>query len=154
MNSIRARGDDIYLLLSHGVKEEGMRSEVLRTDKDFQVKERFYLPGKGCHDLLLLEDGSLLSCDSAGGSIIDRQGVVTWVGEMLTRGLSVGEEEVVVGDSFFAVRVRRRYAPGNIYFYNRAYELQSKLSLPAAPTEIRRIDGHDLAISNYRAQWT
>jgi hypothetical protein len=42
--------------------------------------------------------------------------------------------------------------PGAIHFYDRAtWTRQASLRLPAAPTDVRRIDGQDFSLSNYLA---
>ena len=148
VNSIVSCEGKIYLLKSNGGPKTGQRSEVLRCGPAFEVEETFKLPGLLCHNLVFLEDGTLLSCGSAEGTLISRDGVVAQIGEMMTRGLSVDSEVLVVGDSFFATRHQRRHAPGSVMFYNRSYRLLSRQKLPAAPTEIRRIDGCDLSLSN------
>lgn len=149
-NSIVGRGDRIYLLLHNGLgSERSHQSEVVEFSLDFQEVGRYELPGFGCHDLVFLEDGRLLSCDSGGGRIVDAMGEVATIGHLLTRGLSVGDSEIVVGDSFFSVRKFRRYVPGHLHFFDRDFKRQGSLALSAAPTEVRRLDGQDLAISNY-----
>jgi hypothetical protein len=152
LNSIVCHEGEIFLLKSNGGLKTGRLSEVLRCDSELHVKETFTLPGLLCHNLVFLEDGTLLSCGSAEGTIVSREGVVARIGEMMTRGLSIDFDVLVVGDSFFATRHQRRYVPGSVFFYDRSYRLLARQRLPAAPTEIRRIDGRDLSLSNYRLQ--
>jgi hypothetical protein len=69
---------------------------------------------------------------------------------MMLRGLSVNGQELVIGDCYYAMRFGRRYVSGHVYFYDRQLRLQATLVVPAAPTEIRRIDALDYSLSNYR----
>lgn len=147
INSIVAEQGSIYLLLQNGLAN-GKFSELVQTDENFEVKNKFTVPGAGCHNVVFLEDGEWLVCDSRGGNLVNRHGVVVHVGELLTRGLSVDKEVVVVGESGYATRLGRRYVPGNVHFFDRSYNRLSSLRLPAAPTDIRRIDGKDLSLSN------
>ncbi|KUI46682.1 hypothetical protein AU198_03715 [Mycobacterium sp. GA-1199] len=147
INSIVAEQGSIYLLLQNGLSN-GKFSELVQTDENFEMKNRFTVPGAGCHNVVFLEDGEWLVCDSRGGNLVNRHGVVTHVGELLTRGLSVDKDTVVVGESGYATRLGRRYVPGNVHFFDRSYNRLSSLRLPAAPTDIRRIDGRDLSLSN------
>ncbi|OBF89130.1 hypothetical protein A5790_20950 [Mycobacterium sp. 852002-51152_SCH6134967] len=147
INSIVAEQGSIYLLLQNGLAN-GKFSELVQTDENFEVKNRFTVPGAGCHNVVFLEDGEWLICDSRGGNLVNRHGVVVHVGELLTRGLSVDKHVVVVGESGYATRLGRRYVPGNVHFFDRSYNHLSSLRLPAAPTDIRRIDGQDLSLSN------
>jgi CRP-like cAMP-binding protein len=72
---------------------------------------------------------------------------------MRPRGISLDENSCVVGDSLFCPRPFRRYVPGCVHFFDRwIWKRYATLTLPAAPTEIRRIDGKDLSISNYLAE--
>lgn len=149
VNSIVRHEGQIYLLKSNGGVKTGQRSEVLRCDEELRPQEVMKLPGLMCHNIVFLEDGTLLSCGSIEGALIRPEGVILQVGEMMTRGLSVGDDTLVVGDSFFTTRHRRRFVPGRVHFYDRGYRHLATLQLPGAPTEIRRIDGQDLSLSNH-----
>ena len=152
VNSILGRGDEIYLLKQNGGTKTGKNSELVRCDRDFNVRSVTRLPGGTCHNIVFLEEGRLLVCDSRGGTLVDEQGVVADVGPGFLRGLSVDRETVVVGESKHADRwTRRLFAGGNVYFFDRRFQLLSKLSLPGAPKDIRKIDGDDLALSRLGA---
>jgi hypothetical protein len=94
-----------------------------------------------------LEDGSLLYCDSIAGSLATHGGASTKIDSMMTRGLAVGRTEIAVGSSLFAERIGRRSVPGFVTFLDRQYNQLARLELPAAPTQIRRLDGMDLSLS-------
>ena len=148
VNSILGRGDEIYLLKHNGGVKTGKNSELVRCDRDFNVQSVTRLPGALCHNIVFLEDGRLLVCDSRGGTLVDEHGVVVDVGPAFTRGLSVDRETVVVGESSLADRrTRQLFSGGAVSFFDRSFRLLSKLSLPAAPTEIRKLDGDDLSLS-------
>jgi len=151
VNSIVAHGGELFLLKANGGTKTGKRSEVVRCTAELEPIETFSVPGLMCHNIVFLEDGEMLVCGSMEGTIVNRHKVVLRVGEMLTRGLSVDAETLVVGDSMFSTRHERRFVPGNVYFYDRDYRLQAQLAVPAAPTEIRRIDGRDLSLSDFAA---
>jgi hypothetical protein len=128
----------------------GRNSELVRCDRNFQVQSVTRLPGAMCHNIVFLEDGRLLVCDSRGGALVDERGVVVDVGPAFTRGLSVDREVIAVGESRLADRASRQlFAGGAVSFFDRGYRLLAKLSLPAAPTEIRKIDGDDLSLSRF-----
>lgn len=150
VNSIVAYEGSIYLLKHNGGHKTGRRSELVRCDPDLRVQEVEKLPGAMCHNIVFLEDGRLLVCDSRGGALIGRDGVVVDVGPAFTRGLSIDEEQVVVGESVLADRRSRQlFSRGTIYFFDRGFQLLSRLDLPAAPSDIRKIDGRDLSLSNF-----
>lgn len=154
-NSIVRYGGEIYLLKHNGSMNTGRNSSLVRLDGDFQVIEEQKLPGAMCHNVVFLEDGRLLICDSRGGTIINREGVVMSVGPAFTRGISVDEDTLVVGESAVADRrTRQLFSAGRAYFYDRDFRLQKILELPAAVTEIRKIDGRDLSLSNCPRPWS
>lgn len=147
MNSLIASGEQRLILLHNGA--EASPSEVALLDADWRIVERRPLAGRGCHNFAILEDGSLLSCGSAAGELIGSDGLRVKVSELMTRGLSVGKDTIVVGGSAFSERDRRDELPGAIYFLDRDYRTLATLPMPGPPTEIRRIDGADLSLSNH-----
>ena len=54
---------------------------------------------------------------------------------------------IAVGSSLYGMRASRQMLPGFVTFLDRAYNRVSRLHLPAAPTQIRRLGGHDLSLS-------
>lgn len=150
INSLLQAGGQILLLLHNGVAHTGRPSEVAIFDLDWRETARWPLPGGGCHNLVLLEDGSLIACGSMAGAIIGLDGPVARVSDAMTRGLSVGAESVVVGAGKFTARRDRQAAPGTVHFLDRAYAPVASLEVPGAPTEIRRLDACDLGLSTFR----
>ncbi|MES2441766.1 MAG: hypothetical protein V4574_02980 [Pseudomonadota bacterium] len=150
INSLLEIGEHILLLLHNGAAYTGKQSEVAVLDRDWQEIARWPLPGEGCHNLVVLEDGTLISCGSMAGEIIGLDGPIVRVSEMMTRGLAVDAETIVVGAARFSSRRERGATPGTVAFLDRDYRVRSVLALPGAPTEIRRLDGLDLGLSAYR----
>lgn len=149
LNSLVASGEYRLALLHNGAGHTGLCSEVAILDASWRLIERRPLAGSGCHGLAVLEDGTLLSCGSFAGELIGSDGLRVKVTELMTRGLSVGREEIVVGGSAFAERDVRDTSTGEVLFLDRSYRLLGTLAMPAPPTEIRRIDGADLSLSNH-----
>jgi len=151
INSLLQVGDRTLLLLHNGVSHTGRLSEVAVFDADWREIMRWPLPGGGCHNLVVLEDGTLLSCGSMAGELIDLDGPVLRVSDLMTRGLSVDEDSIVVGAARFSARAARHATPGTVTLLDRSCRVRSVLTVPAAPTEIRRLDGRDLGLSAFRA---
>ena len=151
INSLMQVGDRTLLLLHNGVSHTGQRSEVALFDPDWREVARWPLPGGGCHNLVVLEDGTLLSCGSMAGEIIGLDGPKVQVSEMMTRGLSIDADMIVVGAAKFTSRIDRQVSPGTVAFLGRDYARRALVELPGAPTEIRSLDGRDLGISAFRA---
>lgn len=151
MNSLLGRGQTIFLMLHKGgPRGSGERSEILVLDRAFRIERRIPLDGYGCHDIVELEDGRLLSCDSQSGRLIHHDGDPVQIDELMTRGLAVGPDEIAVGSSLFDERPHRLLIPGFVTFLDRSFNRTGRLHLPAAPTQIRRLDGMDLSLSRPR----
>ena len=148
MNSLLARGDHIYLLLDH---EGAQPSQLAVFDRHWQDQGRITLQGLGCYNIVMLEDGDMLYCASMDGWLRTTSGrVIEAVNGLMTRGLSVGIDQIAVGSSVFGKRAVRHGLPGVVSLMDRDYRVMHKVIIPGAPTEIRRIDGQDLSLSDYQ----
>jgi hypothetical protein len=150
-NSLLQVEDRILLLLHNGFAYTGRASEVAIFDPEWRELERWPLPGQNCHNLAVLEDGTLLSCGSAAGEIIGLGGPLAKISTMMTRGLSVDTGSIVVGASKFSARADRHAVPGAVTFLDRDWAVRSVVEMPGAPTDIRRLDGEDLGLSSFAA---
>lgn len=150
-NSVLACGEQRLLVLHNDYNRTGQVSEIALLDATWSMIDRRPLAGKGCHNLALLEDGSILSCGSLSGALISSAGLQAKVSNLMTRGLAVGQGVIAVGGSTFSERDNRDGEPGVLHLLDRGYRPLSDLSLPAPPTEIRRLDGSDLSLSRHVA---
>lgn len=153
MNSLAGRPDGTMWLLLHNMTRR--HSEVVVLDRAFAVVRRFCVDAGGAHNIVFTNDAAdYLIADSYGGRLISAQGVVIDGGDglVVVRGISLDRDVCVVGESFFSTRDARQAGEGRIHAYDRrSWTRLWTLALPAAPTEIRRLDGCDLSISNYLA---
>ncbi len=145
INSFHGRGDRIFLMFHNG--HRGIPSEIVEYDRAFREIRRTALSSTACHDVVQLEDCSLLYCESIKGQITVMGGASYKIDELYTRGLAVGDDEIAVGSSLYGMRASRQMLPGFVTFLDRAYNRVSRLHLPAAPTQIRRLGGHALSLS-------
>ncbi|MES2016469.1 MAG: hypothetical protein V4484_08225 [Pseudomonadota bacterium] len=148
-NSLLGFGELTLILLHNGGAHTGRPSRLLVCDRALQPLRQLLLPGKGCHNMVVLEDGSLLACDSLSGALINHAQRLVKLDDMMTRGLSVDSEQIAVGSSPHAARLNRADTPGRVHFLTRQLRPITTLEMPAAPTEIRRIDGKDLSLTNH-----
>ena len=149
MNAVLEVGDSVLLLLHNGGAQSGKNSEIAVFDSDWVEKDRWPLAGQGCHDLAVLDDGTVLSCGSMAGELIGTEGFRMKIGDAMTRGLSVGADSIVVGSSVFSTREGRHLTSGTVTFLDRDYATRAVVALPGAPTAIRRLDGADLTLSRH-----
>lgn len=147
VNSLLAVRDAVLLVLHNGGKATGSPSELAVLDREWRLQERIELPGRGCHNLALRPDGTVLTCASLTGEIAELGGRRVKVSEMMTRGLSLDEGGLVVGASEFSNRLQRHEARGCVVFLDSEMQVLESLDLAGAPTEIRRINGRDFGQS-------
>lgn len=152
VNSLIAHGDEILLLLHNGADRTARPSEVLRLTRDWRPIARAPLDGLGCHGFAILEDDTVLTCGSFAGELVSTDGFRVKVCDMMTRGLSVGDTDIVVGGSAFAGRDARDSAAGALFFLDRDYRVATRLEVPAPVMEIRRLDGRDRSLSAHVAR--
>ncbi len=148
-NSLLRIGDTNLLLLHRGGERTGLASTVALFDPEWRPLDSLELPGQGCHNLAVLEDGTLLSCGSVAGELITLDGRRMAISTMMTRGLSVGVDSIAVGASTYSSRRFRHLLPGTVTFLDRSFRIRSVLDVPGAPTDIRRLDGHDCSLSSH-----
>jgi hypothetical protein len=138
LNSIAAGPETIYLMLHNG--HRGMPSEIVEFDRRFRERRRMTLPCAGCHDIVPLPGGGLLTCLSPRGQIALESGPAFEIDQYLTRGLAVGPDEIAVGSSLYGARIERALLPGFVTFLDPEYRRIGRIYVPAAPTQIRRLD--------------
>jgi hypothetical protein len=137
LNSIAGTAGTIWVMLHN--EKRGLPSEIVEMDRGFRRRGRTILPCHGCHDILPLDDGTLLTCLSPLGRIAVRPGAEHPIDRCWTRGLASGPGEIVVGSSFFGERVARALLPGFVTFLDRSFQRTARFYLPAAPTQIQPI---------------
>ncbi|MEO7178391.1 MAG: hypothetical protein ABIW83_06065 [Allosphingosinicella sp.] len=140
INSIAGTADTIWVLLHNGHRDRP--SEIVEFDRGFTERGRTSLPCSGCHDIVLLPDGRLLTCLSPRGEILVGADEIHAVDDLWTRGLVFGPDEVAVGSSFYGHRLARALLPGFVTFLDHSYRRIGRIHIPAAPTQIRRLPFH------------
>lgn len=139
LNSIAGNAETVWVMLHN--KDLGRPSEIVELDRGFRERRRTELPCSGCHDIVPLADGRLLTCLSPRGEIALVPGETHKIDALWTRGLVVTQDEIVVGSSLFGHRVGRALLPGFLTFLDpRDHRRLGRFYLPAAPTQIRLID--------------
>jgi hypothetical protein len=150
LNSFLGCNDTIYVM-QHNFQRQ-LPSKIIELDRHYRVRRTIILSLSACHDIVRLESGRLLFCESHQGRLSCDDGSSYQIDNLLTRGLAVGVDEIVVGSSLYGKRLARDLLPGFVTFLDRSYRRVARLHLPAAPTQIRRLDGCDLSLSQPR-QW-
>lgn len=152
MNSVVGMDNLLHLMLHNGSANSDRNSQIAElcpeTGKLISIRS---LAGRSCHNIVFLEDKSMVICDSEAGALSDGQREIVKLGDMFTRGLSIDSESVVVGLSQFARNDTRMNLGGEIVFLDRSYREKARIVLPVTIQEIRRIDGRDLSLTNWRA---
>jgi hypothetical protein len=137
LNSIAGDSDTVRVMLHN--HQRGLPSEIVELDRGFSERGRTALPCSGCHDIVPLPDGRLLTCLSPRGELALIPGEAHRIDPYWTRGLVAGPDEIVVGSSLYGQRLGRALLPGFVTFLRPDFSVSARLYLPAAPTQIRRI---------------
>lgn len=137
VNSIAGDAHTVRVLLHNG--HRGQPSEIVEYDRAFRERGRRTLPCEGCHDIVPLEDGRILTCLSPRGEIMLDDSRTFVIDQYWTRGLSVTPGEIAVGSSFYGARVVRAILPGFVTFLDRDFRQQHRIHVPAAPTQLRAL---------------
>ena len=137
MNSIARIGDRIALMLHNGNARPEKQSELAWLDRDWVLRERHPIPGHSCHDIVEDERGVLWHSASMSGEVIGSDGArVKITDEMMTRGIAITPEAMIVGMSTFGPRHIRDRLRGGVVVLDRSFNRQAELEIPGAPTDI------------------
>ncbi len=137
LNAIAKVGDRIGLMLHNGRALPEKMSELAWLDGDWSVLERLSLPGYSCHDIVEDERGVLWHSASMSGEIMSSQGARALItGEMMTRGISITPDAVIVGMSTFGPRHVRDKLRGAVVILDRNLNRLTEITLIGAPTDI------------------
>jgi hypothetical protein len=137
INAIANVGDRTAIMLHNGKAIPEKTSELAWLDRDWRVFERQPLPGHSCHDIVADERGILWHCDSMAGDIIAADGTRAHITDtLMTRGLSITPDAIIVGMSSFGPRHLRSNLHGGVMILDRALERRTTMILGGSPTDI------------------
>lgn len=137
INAIAAVGDRTAIMLHNGKAIPEKTSELAWLDRDWRVIARQPLPGHSCHDIVADERGMLWHCDSMAGDIIAADGTRAHVTDtLMTRGLAITPDAIIVGMSSFGPRHLRSKLHGGVVILDRALEPRTTMILGGSPTDI------------------
>lgn len=113
------------------------QSELAWLDPDWNPVAIVPLDGQWCHDIVEDESGNIWYCGSKEGDILISDGSKFHVtDDLLTRGLQVSKNRIIVGASEFGDRRTRDGLPGTVIIFDRAFNRISELQLNGPPTDI------------------
>lgn len=136
VNALARIGNRVAIMLHNGKTVPQKRSELAWLDADWQLVERRTLPGHKCHDIVV-EGDKLWHSDSMAGDIIASDGTRICVSDaLMTRGLVVGPETIVVGLSSFGPRHLRSALHGAVVLIDRTTGAREQMILDGGPTDI------------------
>lgn len=118
-NSVFWRNDRIWIL-AHNHRRGSYALEV--EDQTFKIVRRLDTLFRGCHNLWVTADDVLTLASLTGELRSMITGDVLWSsgdGTSMSRGLAVGKDHILIGDSDRASRVDRNMAGGGVYIVDR-----------------------------------
>lgn len=147
VNSVLASGEHVLLLLHNGQRKTGRASAILALDRALRPVDRWAVGAGECHDLACLPDGTLLLCGTIAGELIASDGRRMRVSAQMTRGLAVSHDAIAVGGSRPAARENRLRSDGEVVFLTPDWRVETRLAIPAGPTDLLWIDRADYSLS-------
>jgi hypothetical protein len=119
-NSVFWRDDRIWIL-AHNHSRGSYALEV--EDGTFEVIQRIDTAYRGCHNLWVTGDDVFTLASFTGELGSMKTGEVVWSsgdGTSLVRGLAVGKDHILIGDTDRASRIDRNLAGGGVYIVDRS----------------------------------
>jgi hypothetical protein len=137
LNAVAKIGGRIAVMRHNGKALPEKASEIAWLDADWKPVSLQPLDGRWCHDIVEDEHGAIWNCGSKAGEILVSDGrKVAVAGDMLTRGLAISADRIVVGKSTFGSRKERDSLLGAVVIMDRAFNRIADLELGGPPTDI------------------
>ncbi len=137
LNGVAKIGSRIAIMRHNGQVLPVRNSELAWLDSDWNPLSIHPLDGQCCHDIVADEAGVIWHCGSSAGEILLSDGRrITVSDDMMTRGLTVSADRIIVGVSSFGRRQIRDSLPGAVVILDRAFNRVAQLSLNGPPTDI------------------
>jgi hypothetical protein len=146
INSIFFYGDYIYILCHNETMKTSKSSEVLKCDGNFNVLQRIEFQAGNAHNVSIYK-GNLVICDSKGKRLVMEDGSTLFDFEHFTRGLSMTDKYIVVGESEYAKREERHTKGGWINIFDLKWNLLSRQRINGMVQEVRSIHESDHCMS-------
>lgn len=148
VNSIFFHQGHYYLMFHNTTSKTGRPSQIAVFDLEFQEKKRIDINGHDAHNICIL-DGQLIYCDSGRKRLV--WGKKECQVDLMTRGLAISDQWIILGGSVFASRKDREQTSGKIYFIQRpGLNRISEIKIPGSGQiqEIRLVNEPDYSLSN------
>jgi hypothetical protein len=145
INSIYKHDGIIHLVCHNQTVKTGRPSEILKVDSNFNVMERFVTDSSCAHNLIV-HQGVSYHCDSTHQSL-KADGKVVFESQHFTRGLSLSDDQIVMGGSVFLRREERHNGYGHLYVLHSDYSTRTSFLIPGMVQEVRRVDRRDYSFS-------
>lgn len=137
LNSVAKIGARIAVMRNNCKALPEKYSELAWLDTDWNPISIQALAGHWCHDIVEDEQGNIWHCGSKAGEILISNGNNLHVTDkLLTRGLNVSQDAIIVGTSTFGGRGTRDALPGGVVIFDRKFNRISNQNLDGPPTDI------------------
>ncbi|MFD0960052.1 hypothetical protein [Paenibacillus chungangensis] len=145
INSIYKHEGSIYLVCHNQTVKTGRQSEILKVDSSFRVTERIVTDSSCAHNLII-HRGIRYHCDSTHQTL-KAGGKAVFESQHFTRGLSISDNQIVIGGSVFMRREERHNGNGHLYVLHPDYSIRTSFLIPGMVQEVRRMDQRDYSFS-------
>ncbi len=124
----------------NGKAQPEKKSELAWLDSDWNLISTDQIAGHWCHDIVEDDEGVLWHCGSKAGEILTSDGRRFGVSnDMLTRGLAVSADRMIVGLSTFGPQEARHALGGKLVILDRGFNRINEMQLDGPPTDITTI---------------
>ena len=136
----------ISLMFHNETSKTGKQSEIVRLGPNFEIAEEISTSAGNAHNVAMLE-GKLLFCDSLASNLVFGNEVV-YKSQFFTRGLSVTNDFVLVGQSQYGRRELRDGLAGSVAVLDRQFRPLQIIPMPGMIQDVRAVNSFDFAMSH------
>lgn len=148
LNSIFFTEDSVCLMCHNETSKTGRKSKIVVLDRDFSSLLSEIEVGENAHNVVV-RGGVFNWCNSGAGLLSSSVGKNVSF-DNFTRGLSVTDRYVVVGESEYAKRQHRTRVGGWLNFFDHEMRLLQRDYIPGMVQEIRSLRDLDYGLSAVR----
>lgn len=147
MNSIFYNDGNIYIVCHNETVKTGKNSTILKCNKNFDFIEEIGTDAGNAHNVVVYKN-EIVYCDSSSNRVSNSNGETLAQCKNFTRGMSINEDFVVVGESEYSTRSYRHMKGGWINYFDHYWKLKEQQKIPGMVQEIRSVNKIDFCMSS------
>lgn len=145
INSIYHKDGMFYIMAHNETHKTGKTSVIYICDNNFKILKSIETHANSAHNIVI-KGNDLWYCDSLNYTVVKNNKVVLQY-ENLSRGLSITDNIIAIGESTYGSRNTRGTLPGWVNFYDHDLNFISRHETEGLVSEIRAIKSKDYSLS-------